>query len=82
MQAMDPKTFCIQHGQWTAAFHDDVAALASFGTANRESISQLLLGFFDYWHRQHDWKNGVVCVRTGGVVHKATKGWDRRVWGC
>lgn len=79
---MEPQTFKLTHGQWEAAFYDQVSSLLTFGADNKESIAELVLSFFDYWHRHHDWKTSVVCVRTGGLLSKATKGWDKRVRFC
>jgi len=79
LQSLRPHTFSLPHPTWPAAFFDDIAALRDFSAANGESLAELLVAFFDYWHRQHDWRSSVVSVRTGGLLHKGEKAWDRRV---
>jgi len=58
---------------------DDLRPLAGAGARNGESLADLLLAFFTYWARQHDYGQSVVCVRTGGTVSKRRKGWTTRV---
>ena len=48
------------------AYCDNVEALRGFGAANRESVAELLVGFFEYWAFKHDYNKSVISIRTGG----------------
>lgn len=78
LQAL-PATFRRQVGSWLCEFCDDVASLAGFGTANTETLAELLWSFFEYWAYRHDWAHGVLSIRAGGLLTKEDKGWTRRV---
>lgn len=62
-------------GGWCCDFNDDVAGLAGFGAANRESIAELLTSFFYYWVAQHDFRHAVVTIRQAAPLSKSAKGW-------
>jgi hypothetical protein len=62
-------------GSWCCDYHDDTASLSGFGAPNSEGLAELLVGFFCYWARQHDYRHAVVSVRVGGGLTKADKGW-------
>ena len=51
----------------------------SFGTANTETLGELVWAFFEYWAWKHDYNTAVVSVRTGGFLTKAQKEWTRRI---
>lgn len=42
-------------------------------------LTELLVNFFDYWARRHDYVNAVVSIRQGKLVSKASKDWTRRM---
>ena len=60
-------------------YYDDVEQLKGFGSANKESLSELVWVFFEHWAWKHDYNNAVVSVRTGGFLTKSQKEWTRRV---
>ncbi|CAO2834977.1 unnamed protein product [Amaranthus hypochondriacus] len=60
-------------------FFDEVEKLRDFGFQNKEKISKLLWGFFNYWAYCHDYANQVISVRTGCLLSKQEKDWTRRV---
>lgn len=62
-------------GSWSCDFCDDLGRLSSFGGPNPESIAELLVSFFCYWARHHDYRQSVVSIRVGGWLTKADKGW-------
>ena len=66
-------------GQWDCDFYDKVGNLVSFGTANTETLGELVWAFFEYWAWKHDYNTAVVSVRTGGFLTKAQKEWTRRI---
>jgi DNA polymerase sigma len=49
--------------------------LSGFGGANSESVAELLVSFFSYWARNHDYRQSVVSIRVGRGMTKADKGW-------
>ena len=50
------------------AFFDQVEVLRNFGSCNKETISQLVWAFFNYWAYRHDYANSVISVRTGSIL--------------
>jgi DNA polymerase sigma len=66
-------------GQWDCDFYDKVGNLVSFGTANTETLGELVWAFFEYWAWKHDYNTAVISVRTGGFLTKAQKEWTRRI---
>jgi DNA polymerase sigma len=78
LQALPP-TFAARVGEWSAAFFDDAQSLSGFGTENKQTLADLAWEFFEYWAWRHNYVNGVISVRTGGIVTKEEKGWTRRV---
>jgi DNA polymerase sigma len=62
-------------GKWCCDYCDDMSRVAGYGARNSEGVGQLLVSFFCYWARQHDYKRAVVSVRVGGGLAKADKGW-------
>ncbi len=60
-------------------YFDDVEQLKGFGSANTESLGELVWAFFEHWAWKHDYNNNVVSVRTGGFLTKSQKEWTRRV---
>ena len=70
---------CRTVGQWMCDYFDDVEQLKGFGSANAESLGELVWAFFEHWAWKHDYNNNVVSVRTGGFLTKSQKEWTRRV---
>eukprot|EP00884_Botryococcus_braunii_P014851 jgi/Botrbrau1/23367/Bobra.0051s0020.1 len=66
-------------GQWKCEYMDQVEKLQDFGAANKESLADLVWGFFEYWAWKHDYNNAVISVRTGSYLSKSQKEWTRRV---
>jgi DNA polymerase sigma len=62
-------------GQWSCDYCDDMSRLAGFGGSNSEGLAELLVSFFCYWARHHDYRQAVVSIRVGGGLSKADKGW-------
>ena len=60
-------------------YFDDVEQLRGCGSANNESLGELVWAFFERWAWKHDYNNSVVSVRTGGFLTKSQKEWTRRV---
>lgn len=60
-------------------YFDDVEQLKGSGSANTESLGELVWAFFEHWAWKHDYNNNVVSVRTGGFLTKSQKEWTRRV---
>ncbi|XP_042504526.1 UTP:RNA uridylyltransferase 1-like isoform X2 [Macadamia integrifolia] len=72
-------TFTVTVDDIECAYLDKVDGLFGFGAQNKESIAQLIWGFFDYWSFRHDHANAVISVRTGSIVSKQAKDWTRRI---
>lgn len=62
-------------GNWVCDYCDDIPRLSTFGAQNPEGLSDLLVSFFCYWARHHDYRQAVVSIRVGGALTKADKGW-------
>ncbi|XP_078447773.1 nucleotidyltransferase family protein [Wolffia australiana] len=78
LQEMAP-TYSVTVDGVDCVFFDRVEKLQHFGSTNRESISELLWGFFNYWAYHHDYAYDVISVRKGGIISKQSKDWTRRV---
>jgi predicted nucleotidyltransferase len=78
LQALPP-TFSRRVRDWPCDFFDDVGALRGFGGENGQGLAALVWAFFEYWAWRHNYANGVVSVRTGGVLTKDEKDWTRRI---
>ncbi|TXG62744.1 hypothetical protein EZV62_009738 [Acer yangbiense] len=72
-------TYSVTVDDKKCAFFDQVENLRDFGSRNRETIAQLVWGFFNYWAYGHDYTSSVISVRTGSVISKLEKDWTRRV---
>ena len=66
-------------GVWPVEYCDDVAALEGYGSANTETLADLVWAFFEYWAWRHDYSGSVISIRLGGWLTKAQKDWTRRV---
>ncbi|KAF8088283.1 hypothetical protein N665_0546s0015 [Sinapis alba] len=78
LQEMEP-TYLVRVDNIRCAYFDNVERLSTFGSSNRETIAELVWGFFNYWAYGHDYANTVVSVRTGSILGKREKDWTRRV---
>ncbi|CAH8392383.1 unnamed protein product [Eruca vesicaria subsp. sativa] len=78
LQEMEP-TYSVRVDNIRCAYFDNVERLSTFGSSNRETIAELVWGFFNYWAYGHDYANTVVSVRTGSILGKREKDWTRRV---
>ena len=58
-------------------FFDDLELLPRYWqSTNRDSVGELLIGFFHYYHKNFGYAFDVVSIRTeGGVLSKSVKGW-------
>uniref|UniRef100_A0A061SDQ2 Nucleotidyltransferase family protein n=1 Tax=Tetraselmis sp. GSL018 TaxID=582737 RepID=A0A061SDQ2_9CHLO len=79
LQSVAPPTFKRTVGSCCCDYFDNVSALSGFGSGNTETVSELLMAFFDYWAWGHDYVNSVISIRTGGFLTKADKEWTKRV---
>lgn len=61
------------------SFFEDTEELQGFGDANKESLGELLYGFFRHYALDFDYNSSVVSVRHGRFLEKRDKGWDRDV---
>ncbi|CAL9237060.1 unnamed protein product [Arabidopsis halleri] len=78
LQEMEP-TYSVRVDNIRCAYFDNVDRLRNFGSSNRETIAELVWGFFNYWAYAHDYAYNVVSVRTGSILGKREKDWTRRV---
>ncbi|KAJ7951030.1 UTP:RNA uridylyltransferase 1-like [Quillaja saponaria] len=72
-------TYSVTVEEVKCAYFDQVEKLGDFGNHNRETIAQLVWGFFNYWAYCHDYTKSVVSVRTGSILSKQEKDWTRRI---
>jgi hypothetical protein len=61
------------------SFYEDTDALQGFGDSNKESLGDLLYGFFRHYALDFDYNSHVVSVRHGRFLEKREKGWDQDV---
>ncbi|GIL83276.1 hypothetical protein Vretimale_11362 [Volvox reticuliferus] len=78
LQQCEPQTFDKMVGPWRCSYNDRVEELKDFGVANKETLAELVVAFFDHWAWRHDYNGSVVCVRTGGTMPKSAKEWTKR----
>jgi len=79
LQNFSRPTFRLRVNEWKCDYYDQVEALQDYGRHNDESLGELLLAFFDYWNRGHDYQNSVISVRQGKLLKKHEKNWTRRI---
>ncbi|CAN1188898.1 UTP:RNA uridylyltransferase 1 [Linum perenne] len=72
-------TYSVTVDDIECSYFDQVEKLRGYGSRNRETIAQLVWGFFFYWAYCHDYANTVVSVRMGSTISKGEKDWTRRV---
>ena len=56
-------------------FADDLDALRGFGEKNKETLGELLFGFFKFYGHDFDYDKLVVSVRSGKQISKVEKKW-------
>ncbi|KAB2052283.1 hypothetical protein ES319_A12G109800v1 [Gossypium barbadense] len=78
LQGME-KTYNITVDNIECAYFDQIEKLHNFGSSNKETVAQLVWGFFNYWAYGHDYANSVISVRTGSIISKQEKDWTRRI---
>ncbi|XP_062090177.1 UTP:RNA uridylyltransferase 1 [Humulus lupulus] len=72
-------TYSVTVDNIECAYFDQIEKLRDFGSHNRETIAQLVWGFFNYWAYCHDYTDSVISVRSGCIISKREKDWTRRV---
>ncbi|TKY63784.1 Poly(A) RNA polymerase cid13 [Spatholobus suberectus] len=72
-------TYSVTVDDIDCAYFDQVEKLGDFGHRNKETIAQLVWGFFYYWAYCHDYASAVISVRTGSIISKREKDWTRRI---
>lgn len=78
LQGMEA-TYSVTVDNIECAYFDQVEKLRDFGLHNKETVSQLVWGFFNYWAYRHDYTDSVISVRTGSIISKREKDWTRRI---
>jgi len=58
-----------------STFADDLAELRGYGTANKETLGQLLFHFFRRYGYEIDNEQSVISVRHGRLLSRKEKGW-------
>lgn len=58
-------------------FFDDLELLPRYWqSTNRDNVGELLIAFFNYYHKEFRYTFDVVSIRSeGGIINKAAKGW-------
>jgi DNA polymerase sigma len=62
-------------GGVNVAFDKNLDAYREFGSANKDSIGQLLFQFFRYYAYELDFEQKIVSVRAGTTLPKTDKNW-------
>jgi hypothetical protein len=63
-----------QNGK-VSSFADDVEALKHYGKENKETLGELLFGFFRFYGHELDYDKNVISVRSGKLISKSEKNW-------
>ncbi len=53
---------------WPCEYCDVAEQVQGYGSANRESLAQLLWTFFEYWAWTHDYARDVSVLATNGSM--------------
>jgi DNA polymerase sigma len=59
------------------SFEERWSELKNFGARNKQSVGELLFGFYHLYADAFPYRGLVVCMRRGGYLCKLEKGWDR-----
>ncbi|CAK7203636.1 hypothetical protein SEUCBS139899_006374 [Sporothrix eucalyptigena] len=59
----------------TSDFADDMTKLRGFGEPNKETLGELLFGFFRFYAHEFDYDKHVLSVRLGRLATKVEKKW-------
>lgn len=62
-----------------SSFCDDLSRLVGFGQNNYESLGGLLYAFFRKFAYEFDYETQVISVRSGRIMTKAEKGWNKGI---
>ena len=65
-----------KEGEQESSFADDLSLLQGFGKKNKETLGELLFGFFRFYGHEFDYDKLVVSVRSGKQITKAEKKWQ------
>ncbi|TLD21590.1 putative acetate kinase [Venturia nashicola] len=77
-----PALHQLPHKEWLAkdgtdtGFNDDLEKLKGFGSANKETIGELLFYFFRFYAYEVDYGASVISVRHGKLLTRREKSWD------
>ena len=58
-----------------AMFCDDLGSVQGFGKDNKESLGDMLFGFFRRYAHEVNYEREVISVREGGLISKQDKKW-------
>lgn len=61
-------TYSVTVDNIRCAYFDQVEKLCDFSSHNKETVAQLVWGFFNYWAYCHDYTDSVISVRTGSII--------------
>lgn len=59
-----------------SAFGDDVESIRGCGKDNKETLAELLFGFFLHYGYEFTYAASVVSIREGRMMSRREKGWD------
>jgi len=65
-----------KEGEHESSFADDLSLLQGFGKKNKETLGELLFGFFRFYGHEFDYDKLVVSVRSGKQITKTEKKWQ------
>ncbi|QDS75129.1 hypothetical protein FKW77_007592 [Venturia effusa] len=71
-----PHKECLAKDGTDTGFNDDLDALRGFGSANKETIGDLLFHFFRKYAYEVDYGTSVISVRHGKILTRKEKSWD------
>lgn len=59
-----------------STFGDDLEAIKGYGQENKETLAELLFGFFLHYGYEFNFSTYVVSVKEGRLLSRREKGWD------
>ncbi|KAE9986112.1 hypothetical protein BLS_000045 [Venturia inaequalis] len=71
-----PHKECLAKDGTDTGFNDDLEKLKGFGSANKETIGELLFYFFRLYAYEVDYGASVISVRHGKILTRKEKSWD------
>ncbi|KIW00606.1 uncharacterized protein PV09_07803 [Verruconis gallopava] len=75
LHQMEHEKYYAQDGT-ESGFNDDLSKLRGFGSANKETIGELLFYFFRFYAYEMAYDSSVISVRHGKILTRKEKGWD------